>query len=55
MSKHSAPNVFEAYKIARYLDTSVEYLVSGKHFTFTTPAKDGLLDELKRLVEKYDN
>ena len=45
IGRKSAPDVFEAYKIAQALGVSVEYLVTG---TDTNPAER----ELKELKEK---
>ena len=48
IGRKSAPDVFEAYKIAQALGVSVEYLVTGSD---TNPAEQ----ELKELKEKLKN
>jgi len=48
IGRKSAPDVFEAYKIAQALGVSVEYLVTG---TDTNPAER----ELKELKERLKN
>ena len=48
IGRKSAPDVFEAYKIAQAFGVSVEYLVTG---TDTNPAEQ----ELKELKEKLKN
>lgn len=46
ISRKSAPDVFEAYKIAQALGVSVEYLVTGED---TSPYKQEL-DKLKAAI-----
>lgn len=48
IGRKSAPDVFEAYKIAQALGVSVEYLVTGSD---TNPAEQ----ELKELKERLKN
>ncbi|MBC6720348.1 helix-turn-helix domain-containing protein [Treponema sp. Marseille-Q4130] len=48
IGRKSAPDVFEAYKIAQALGVSVEYLVTGSD---TNPAER----ELKELKERLKN
>ena len=48
IGRKSAPDVFEAYKIAKALNTTVEYLVTGSD---TNPAER----ELKELKERLKN
>ena len=45
ISVQSAPSVFNAFSIAQYLNTSVEYLVTGKD----SPGIEKLKDKLKRI------
>ena len=46
IGRKSAPDVFEAYKIAQALNTTVEYLVTGED---TSPYKQEL-DKLKAAI-----
>lgn len=52
ISVQSAPSVFIAYKIARYLNTSVEYLVDGLNGVDCAPDSgevEKLRDKIKRI------
>ena len=52
ISVQSAPSVFNAYEIAKYLNTTVEYLVSGINSDNTAPDSgevEKLRDKIKRI------
>lgn len=45
------PNVIDAYKIARYLNTSVEYLVTGKETNEYKKMYEDLLEQIEFILE----
>lgn len=45
------PNVIDAYKIAKYLNTSVEYLVTGKETNEYKKMYEELLEEIWIILE----
>ena len=47
ISVQSAPNVFDAYKIAKFLDTTVEFLITGSE---TDVQKELLKDKISRIM-----
>lgn len=56
IAKDNVPGVFEAYKIARILGVSVEYLVTGEGpvFTIDTAKLSRFIDENKDLFVKTE-
>ncbi len=47
------PNVIDAYKIAAYLNTTVEFLVTGKETDVYKENFRNLLEDLRTVVDRY--
>jgi len=51
ITKEIMPNADQAYKIAKVLDTSVEYLITGiDSDSFSENEKDSALSKLKKII-----
>ena len=47
------PNVIDAYKIAAYLNTTVEFLVTGNESSEYRENFYNILDDLRSVLDKY--
>lgn len=52
---NAVPNVETAFNVARYLNTTVEYLVTGKESSPYKEELDSLKSDLRALSEKYSH
>ena len=51
ITKKVAPDVFDAFKIAQYLGTSVEYLITGEENNPLAEENRGLKEKIKSIAE----
>lgn len=53
--KNVAPDVFDAQKIAEYLETSVEYLATGEEKNVYKEKYDNLMGDVDDFIQKVKN